>query len=111
MNPRLGTLLARIGEQYQNDIAPGSRFYCEIDIGRLAESLGCDELKGRYRNVYAIIPLKRPKAGMTVRIDGRTFINYAQYDSGVAVPGYVAKEAGLPFKPFVAQDSMILNFA
>ena len=48
---------------------------------------------------------------MKVRIDGRTYVNYAQLESGVAVPGYVAKEAGLPYKNFEPNDSMIRNFA
>lgn len=47
---------------------------------------------------------------MKVRIDGCTFISYAQFDSGVAVPGYVANEAGLSHHCYTAQDSMILNF-
>jgi hypothetical protein len=47
---------------------------------------------------------------MKVRIDGRTFVNYAEYPSGVVVPGYVAKEAGRNFKTFVPNDSMICNF-
>jgi hypothetical protein len=111
MNPHLGEILGRIGERYRHDIAPTSRFYCEVDIGRVAEELGFRELTGRYRQVYAIVPLKRPRPGMTVRVDGRTFVNYAQYDSGVAVPGYVAAEAGLPARPFAAPESMVLNFA
>ena len=32
---------------------------------------------------------------MKVRIDGRTFVDYASFDSGLAAPGYVAREAGL----------------
>jgi len=48
---------------------------------------------------------------MKVLIDGRTFVNYAQYDSGVVVPGYVAERAGLPSRPYVADESMILDFA
>lgn len=110
MNPQLDEILNRIGERYRHDLAPGSRVYCEVDIGRLAAELGYGELSGRYRSVYAIVPLKRPQAGMTVRIDGRSFVNYAQFDSGVAVPGYVAAEAGLPARPFVAAESMVLNF-
>ena len=48
---------------------------------------------------------------MKVRVDGRTFVNYAQFESGVVVPEYVAQKAGLPFQPYTANDSMILNFA
>jgi hypothetical protein len=49
--------------------------------------------------------------GMKVRIDGRTFVNYAQFESGVVVPDHVAREAGLPYRAFVPNESMILNFA
>ena len=56
------------------------------------------------------MPLKQPAEGMRVRIDGRTFMNYAQFEFGVVVPEYVAEDTGLPYKPFVPNDSMILNF-
>jgi len=48
---------------------------------------------------------------MKVRIDGRTFVNYAQFDSGIAVPHYVARQVDLPHRAYVAKDSMICNFA
>jgi hypothetical protein len=38
-------------------------------------------------------------------------VDYAQFDSGVVVAGYIAREAGIPYKTFLAQDSMIRNFA
>ena len=47
---------------------------------------------------------------MKVRIDGRTFVNYARYDAGIGVPGYVAKEAGIQHETFIPNDHMILNF-
>jgi hypothetical protein len=111
MNPELDNVLKQIGADYKDDILENSRFYREVSIGRKAEQLGYSGLKGRYDDVYAIVPLKRPAAGMTVRIDGRTFVNYAQFESGVVVPGYVAKASGLPYRAFVPNDSMILNFA
>jgi hypothetical protein len=67
--------------------------------------------KERIRDVYAIIPLKRPVSGMKVRIDGRTFINYAQFESGVVAPHYVASQVDLPHRAYIAKDSMICNFA
>ena len=47
---------------------------------------------------------------MKVRIDGRTFVNYALFDSGVAVPGYIVKDASLPHRTYIPNDSMICNF-
>ena len=38
-------------------------------------------------------------------------MDYARFDSGVAVPGYVAREVGLSGTAYAAEDSMILNFA
>lgn len=110
MKTALGKVITRIGEEFKNDILPTSRLYIEVSIGERAQVLGLSELRGRYHDLFAIVPLKRPADGMRVRIDGRTFINYAQFESGVVVPGYVAEETGLPYKPFVPEDSMILNF-
>ena len=110
MKTDLGKVIGLISEDFKNDILATSRFYREVSIGERAERLGLTELKGQYRDVFAIVPLKQPAEGMKVRIDGRTFVNYAQFEFGVAVPGYVAEDTGLPYKPFVPNDSMILNF-
>jgi hypothetical protein len=69
------------------------------------------EVEALYKDVYTIVPLQRPMGGMKVRIDGRTFINYAQIDSGIVVPHYVASQVDLPQKAYVAKDSMVCNFA
>ena len=110
MKTDLGKVIEQIGEDHKTEIVPASRFYREVSIGERAERLDLAKLKGIYHDVFAIVPLKQPAAGMKVRIDGRTFVNYAQFESGVVVPRYVAKDAGLPYKPFTAHDSMILNF-
>lgn len=110
MDCRLAAVIQSVSDEFKDLLSPGSRFYLEVDIGRRAETLGFSEIGNTYRTVQAIIPLKEPVSGMKVRIDGRTFIDYAQYDTGVVVPGYVAKEAGLPFEAFIPNDSMILNF-
>jgi hypothetical protein len=112
MNPKLSEVLKNISDEYREKIstAPGTRNYLEVDIGERAGKLGFPDLQNQYRRVNAVVPLKDDGPGMRVRIDGRTFVNYALYDFGVAVPGYVAKEAGLPYKTFVPNDSMILNF-
>jgi hypothetical protein len=83
----------------------------EIDIGKKAQVYGHFEIKDKYRGQYALVPLRQPVSGMKVRIDGRTFVNYAQFESGVVVPNYVAKEAGLPYKTFIPHNSMVCNFA
>lgn len=111
MKSHLSLVLKHIGEEFKDEISPGSRFYREVDIGRKAGHLGYGDLASGYADVYAVIPLKRPVDGMKVRIDGRTFVNYVQFESGVVVPGYVGEDAGLPCEPFVPCDSMILNFA
>jgi hypothetical protein len=112
MNEKLSEVLKNISDEYRGKIStvPGTRNYLEVNIGERAEKLGFSDLKNRYQQVNAVVPLKEDGPGMRVRIDGRTFVNYALYDSGVAVPGYVAKEAGLPYKTYVPNDSMVLNF-
>ena len=111
MSNDLGEVLAKTGEEFRGKISNASRFYLEVDIGKQAEKLGFSRIKEKYHGVNAIVPLKEPVAGMTVRVDGRTFVHYGQLESGIAVPGYVAKEAGLPHKTYMPNDSMILNFA
>lgn len=110
MNDDLKRIIERIGADHRHEIAADSRHYREVSIGQSAERLGYPHLKSQFVDVYAIVPLKRPAEGMKVRIDGRTFVDYAQLDSGVVVPGYLAKKTDLPYKPYVARDSMILNF-
>jgi len=110
MDANLTAVINHIGEEYRDRIDRGSRHYVEIDIGKKAESLGFLQLKKAFGKVNAVVPLKQPTGGMKVRIDGRTFVHYAEYETGVVVPGYVARESGLPYRTFVPQDSMILNF-
>jgi hypothetical protein len=110
MNARLNAVLDLIGNEYKGKIKKGSRHYLEVSIGNHAEKLGHADLKEKYKNTYAIVPLKAPQKGMKVRIDGRTFVNYAEHASGIAVPAYLARETGRSFKAFAPNDSMICNF-
>jgi hypothetical protein len=111
MDNHLGEILNLIAEEYRDHLSPDSRYYIEVDIGAKAGRRGNAELERRFDKINAIVRLKKPLPGMRVRIDGRTFVDYAQLDCGVAVPGYVARESGLPFRGFLPNDSMILNFA
>ncbi len=111
MKNGLEAVLANIGESYRDQIGPDSRNYVEVDIGKQAEQMGYRDIVDRYSNVFAIVPLKSPVHGMKVRIDGRTFVDYVLYSSGIAVPVYVAKDTGLPHTTFVPNHSMILNCA
>lgn len=110
MNKHLEEVIKKLEETYHEHLAEGSRNYLEVDIGRLGKELGYTDLESDYRSVFAVVPLKNHLSGMKVRIDGRTFVDYAQFDSGIAVPGYVARETGLPSKAFTPQDSMVCNF-
>jgi hypothetical protein len=110
MSNSLDLVLTRIGMDFKERISIGSRFYLEVDIGKQAEIMGCAEIKERYHDVCAIVPLKYPAKGMKVRVDGRSFVNYAQFESGIVVPNYVADDAGLSYKIFVPNDSMIRNY-
>jgi hypothetical protein len=107
----LKEVLTKIGEDYQEYICEDSRHYLEISLAEKAAELGLSEIKKRYRDVFAIVPLKQPVSGMKVRIDGRTFVNYAQFESGVVTPHYVASQVDLPHRAYTARDSMICNFA
>ncbi len=107
----LDDVIEKIGETYRDHIQNGSRFYLEVNIGKQADALGYGDITAKYPNAHAVVPLKQAMPGMKVRIDGRTFVNYAQFESGIAVPGYMAKDTGLAHTSFIPNDSMILNFA
>lgn len=109
MDKKLSDLLDHMGESHREDIEPDARHYKEVSVGRWAAELGYTELAERFKDAYAVIPLKTPAAGMKVRIDGRTFVGYRRHDSGMAIPGYVARAAGKRFRTFIPNDSMILN--
>ena len=111
MEPSLESILTKIGEDYSDIIEKASRHYLEVSLSRTARELGLTVAQEKYRHAYAIVPLKRPLSGMKVRIDGRTFVNYAQLRSGIAVPPYIARQAGLPYRPYAVRDSMICNYA
>lgn len=111
MSNRLSEILTKIGEAYKEQIQDNGRNYVEVDIGQQAGQLGFDEEKAKFHDVRAVVPIRQAVAGMKVRIDGRTFVNYAQLESGVAVPEYVARLTELPYETYHANDSMILNFA
>jgi hypothetical protein len=106
----LSKVLSQIGRDYKDNILNDSRFYLEVDIARKAVELGFSDIEYRFKNIYAIVPLKRPVKGMKVRIDGRTFVNYAQFEFGIVVPDYIARHVDLPRKAYVARDSMICNY-
>ena len=111
MTNNLSEVLVKIGEAHKENIQPDSRYYLEISIGHKAAELGFSDVQERYRNAYAIVPLKQPVKGMKVRVDGRTFIKYHQFESGIVVPNHVAGQADLPQRAYIAKDSMICNFA
>ena len=111
MEDNLSKVLRKIGEEYKDNIRDDSRFYMEVSIADKAEELGLADIMACYRDAFAIVPLKHPVDGMKVRIDGRTFVNYSQFDSGVVVPQYVASQVDLPRRAYVAQDSMICNYS
>ena len=110
MDKRLNELLDLIESRYEGKMAPGARHYTEVSLAEVARTLGYTDLEECYRTASAIIPLKQPQQGMKVRIDGRTFVNYAEYESGMVVPGYLAHAAGRKFRTFVPWDSMVCNF-
>ena len=111
MANNLSKVLIKIGDEHKDNILDNSRHYCEVSIAQKAAELGFSEIKECYNDAYAIIPLKNPLDGMKVRIDGRTFVNYSQFDSGVVVPHYVASQVNMPRKSYVPLDSMICNYA
>ena len=110
MSNHLDETLEAISDEHAGHISLTGRNYVEVDIGEKAANLGFSDLGRKYRKVLAVVPVRQAQPGMKVRIDGRTFVNYGQLESGVAVPGHVIQQSKLVYRPFIANDSMILNF-
>jgi hypothetical protein len=110
MYNRINELLDQVEKTYGKKMQRGARHYMEVNLAEQARKLGLGDLGEKFGAACAIIPLKAPQEGMKVRIDGRTFVNYAEYDSGMAVPEYLAKASNKKYQTFVPQDSMICNF-
>jgi hypothetical protein len=110
MDNRIDKLIKHVEEIYSGKMQRGARHYLEVNLAEQARKLGFADLGEKYKTACAIIPLKAPQPGMKVRIDGRTFVNYAEYDSGMAVPVYLANASSRKFRTFVPGDSMICNF-
>ena len=109
MNKTLSDVLNKIGEEFKEEIQPTARTYCLVDIGEAAEALGHPELKERYDDVKAVVPLRRVSGGLNFEVDGNGLADYVQLESGIAVPRYVAEEAGLQNSQYQPKSSMILN--
>lgn len=110
MTDSLKKILDTIAKEYKDHITNDSRYYTDVKLADKAQELGLSDVKESFRNEFAIVPIKRPINGMKVRIDGRTFINYVQFDTGVVVPMRIARKVGMAYKNYVAKDSMIYNF-
>ena len=110
MDNNLNTVLERIGDDYRDILQADGRNYLEVNISRKAAELGFTDIEECYKDVLAIVPIVGPVEGMKVRIDGRTFVNYDQFDTGVVVPSHISRHSTLNYRPYTAQNSMICNF-
>jgi hypothetical protein len=111
MSNELGEVLTKIGEEYKEEISEESGIFLEVDIGKQAEKFGYSNIVEKYRGVDAVVPLKHTIDGMKVMIDGRTFMDYAQLETGVVIPGHIAKEAALPSKHYEAPETIVRVFS
>ena len=100
MDKQIDELLSKIETAYGDEIQRGSRHYLEVNLAEHARKLGYASIDDKYKIVNAIIPLKNPQKGM----------NYAEFDSGMAVPGYLAQASNRKYRDFIPNDSMICNF-
>ena len=110
LDNRIDKLLKQLEETYGDKIQRGARHYMEVSLAEEARKMGFADIEEKYKTASAVIPLKAPQRGMKVRIDGRTFVNYAEYESGIAVPRYFAILSGRKYRVFVPKDSMICNY-
>lgn len=110
MTNRLSEVLTKIAEQYRAEISVESATFLELDIAKEAAKLGYVDIAEKYRGIVVEVPLKRTLNGMKVMMDGRAFVDYAQLETGVVIPGHVAREAALSGKHYEAPESIVRVF-
>ena len=110
MENNLNIVLEKIGDDYKDVLQADGRNYMEVSISQKAAELGLTDIEECYKDALAILPIDGPVEGMKVRIDGRTFVNYVQFDTGVVVPNHISQFSTLNHSPYTAQNSMICNF-
>lgn len=109
MKRELNEVIHYVSAKYKKLISKDGNNYIELNIGKLADMLGHSNIRKKFKNEGVIIPIKQHVNGMKVRIDGRTFVKYSQFESGIALPGHLAKESDLPRQPYIPNENMILN--
>lgn len=111
MKENIQKVLEHIRSSYRSVARKGGRHYISVNIGDIARKLGYNNIEKDVAERDVVVALKEPQPGMKVRIDGRTFVRYAEYADGFAVAEPIADKAGMSYKPYLAQNSMILNFS
>lgn len=110
MKNNIKKILEHVHKNYRSMAHKGGRHYMSVNIGDIARKLGYNNIEKDLADRDVVVALKEPQPGMKVRIDGRTFVRYAEYADGFAVAEPIAVKAGVSYKPYLAQNSMILNF-
>jgi len=106
----LEKVLKKMGEELKDEIWAKSSTYCLIDIAKAYEIF---DIEGgeQYKDVNAVVPLKKTLKGLSVIVSGKSFEDYAQLKSGIAVPEWVAEEAKMKYKKYKPKDEMTLTTA
>jgi len=109
MAKELADVLNSIADNYKGEILATAKVYNLVDIGLAARDLGNTELQDRFEDVNAVVPIRRVRDGFNVEVDGSGLTDYVQLENGIAIPSYVAIEAGVTGTPYTPRESMILN--
>ncbi|MDO8556512.1 MAG: hypothetical protein Q7R96_05070 [Nanoarchaeota archaeon] len=101
--------LTAIENEFRDEILPTGVAYCLIDLGKVLQQLGAHDDVASFTGINAIVPLKRVKGGMNFEVNGKELSDYAQLQSGIVVPTWVAQQTELPHKTYQPKDRMVLN--
>ena len=109
MDTELVDLLDSVRFFYEGDIDPSSRFYCVVQLDKMAELADEMGLARRVAGKGAIVPLATPlEHDISVEVDGKSLASYVLLDSGIVVEKSVAEMAGLPYVPYTPPDPVML---
>ena len=105
---RLEYILNRIGRVFKQAVSNSNEDHLSFDLGQEFQQLGSDAGRRQFEGQAIIVPVSTQQGGWPIQIAGAIeYANYAQLPSGIAVPEYIAKLAGLSSSRFQPKDDMV----
>jgi hypothetical protein len=82
-------------------ICPRARDALQFDIGKTYRFYGLNDDASKYIGVVALAPVENLPGGIPLGVDPKEeFSDYVQFESGLAVPRWIAEKTDLEFNEY-----------